>query len=157
MLRVVPALLRLERSHCCIPAERPWGATSAFSYTAQPSSDGLDLGLVTDLQMSLPAETALECASSFYKYGAALFWKAQDESDILGNQVQAAAARKDAAAQSQAAQQSGEEEDSEEDEEEEEETDGELGELAHCRCCCVWPLCMEQTLVVRHPKSRHWR
>ena len=88
---------------------------------------------MTDLQNFLPAETALECAPSFYKYGAALFWKAQDESDILGNQVQAAAARKDAAAQQPAAQQDAEEEDSEEDEEEEEETDGELGEQARCR------------------------
>ena len=92
-------------------AETPWGATPACTCTVQPSCDGLDLGLVTDLQMSLPAETALECASSFYKYGAALFWKAQDESDILGNQVQAAAARKDAAAQKHAAQQDVEEED----------------------------------------------
>lgn len=82
------------------------------------------LGRALQLRTEVWGETALECASSFYKYGAALFWKAQDESDILGNQVQAAAARKDAAAQSQAAQQSGEEEDSEEDEEEEEETDG---------------------------------
>ena len=102
----------------------------------RPSSDGRDVGLAADLQMSVPAETALECASSFYKYGAALFWKAQDESDILGNQVQAAAARKDAAAQKHAGQQDVDEEDSEEDEDEEEETDGESIDLAGCRLQC---------------------
>ena len=140
--------LGLNEFHRCTPAQRPWGASPASTCTVQPSSDGPDWSLLANLQMSLPAETALECASSFYEYGAALFWKAQDESDILGNQVQAAAARKDAAAQQQAAQQDAEEEDAEEDEEEEEETDGEWGGRARCRLL----LCQAS----RAWKSRHW-
>ena len=41
------------------------------------------------------AELALEVAPIYFKYGSCLFYKAQDEADILGDQGQSAASKRD--------------------------------------------------------------
>lgn len=38
------------------------------------------------------ADTDIRCASTYFRYGAALFYKAQDEQDVFGAPLQAAAA-----------------------------------------------------------------
>ena len=38
------------------------------------------------------AEVHVKCASTYFRYGAALFYKAQDEQDVFGAPLQAAAA-----------------------------------------------------------------
>ncbi len=41
------------------------------------------------------AELSLECASCYHRYGEALFYKAQEESDVFGAPIQQAAQEKD--------------------------------------------------------------
>lgn len=41
------------------------------------------------------AELAQECASSYHRYGEALFYKAQEESDVFGAPIQQAAIDKE--------------------------------------------------------------
>lgn len=38
------------------------------------------------------ADVDIQCASTYFRYGAALFYKAQDEQDVFGAPLQAAAA-----------------------------------------------------------------
>ena len=80
---------------------------------------------------SLLAETAchiadvdIRCASTYYRYGAALFYKAQDEQDVFGASLQAAAADTAEAAEAE---------------------DEESGSCKPLRCmytCTTPPLCM---------------
>ncbi len=42
------------------------------------------------------ADQAAECGSAYYRYGAALFYKAQDEADVFGDNLQGAAEQHDA-------------------------------------------------------------
>ncbi len=42
------------------------------------------------------AEQAPECGSAYWRYGAALFYKAQDENDVFGDNLQDAAEQHDA-------------------------------------------------------------
>lgn len=42
------------------------------------------------------AGQAAECGSAYYRYGAALFYKAQDEADVFGGNLQDAAEKHDA-------------------------------------------------------------
>lgn len=46
-----------------------------------------------------PAEMALECASAYYRYGCALFYKAQQDNDVLGAPLRQAADEREAAAE----------------------------------------------------------
>jgi len=48
--------------------------------------------------MHCPADVDVKCASTYFRYGAALFYKAQDEQDVFGSTLQAAAAHEDAEA-----------------------------------------------------------
>ncbi len=41
---------------------------------------------------------ALECASAYYRYGSALFYKAQQDNDVLGAPLRQAADEREAAA-----------------------------------------------------------
>ena len=47
------------------------------------------------LDAPLPAAHAEECGSVYWRYGAALFYKAQDESDVFSDQLQGAATQHD--------------------------------------------------------------
>lgn len=38
----------------------------------------------------------IKCASTYFRYGAALFYKAQDEQDVFGSSLQAATAHEEA-------------------------------------------------------------
>jgi hypothetical protein len=53
-----------------------------------------------DLPMTLSyfADVDIKCASTYFQYGAALFYKAQDEQDVFGSTLQAATAHEDAEA-----------------------------------------------------------
>ena len=42
---------------------------------------------------------ALECASAYYRYGCALFYKAQQDNDVLGAPLRQAADEREAAAE----------------------------------------------------------
>lgn len=42
------------------------------------------------------ADVNIKCASTYFRYGAALFYKAQDEQDVFGSSLQAAAAHEEA-------------------------------------------------------------
>ena len=42
------------------------------------------------------ADQAAECGGAYYRYGAALFYKAQDEADVFGDNLQDAAEKHDA-------------------------------------------------------------
>lgn len=42
------------------------------------------------------ADVNIKCASTYFRYGAALFYKAQDEQDVFGSSLQAATAHEDA-------------------------------------------------------------
>ena len=42
------------------------------------------------------ADVDIKCASTYFRYGAALFYKAQDEQDVFGSTLQAAAANDEA-------------------------------------------------------------
>lgn len=42
------------------------------------------------------ADQAPECGGAYYRYGAALFYKAQDEADVFGDNLQDAAEKHDA-------------------------------------------------------------
>ena len=44
------------------------------------------------------ADVDVRCASTYFRYGAALFYKAQDEQDVFGCSLQAATAHEDAEA-----------------------------------------------------------
>jgi len=44
------------------------------------------------------ADVDIKCASTYFRYGAALFYKAQDEQDVFGSTLQAATAHEDAEA-----------------------------------------------------------
>jgi len=44
------------------------------------------------------AEMALECASAYYRYGSALFYRAQQDNDVLGVPLRQAADEREAAA-----------------------------------------------------------
>lgn len=46
---------------------------------------------------------ALECASAYYRYGSALFYKAQQDNDVLGAPLRQAADDHEAAAERDAA------------------------------------------------------
>lgn len=48
--------------------------------------------------LSTCADVDIKCASTYFRYGAALFYKAQDEQDVFGATLQAAAAHEDAEA-----------------------------------------------------------
>ena len=50
-----------------------------------------------DLPMTLSylADVDIRCASTYFRYGAALFYKAQDEQDVFGSTLQAATAHED--------------------------------------------------------------
>jgi HAT1-interacting factor 1 len=61
------------------------------------------LARALEVRTEVYGDEALECASSYYKYGCALFYKAQDENTVFGKQVQAAADAKDGAAKAAAA------------------------------------------------------
>ncbi|KAK9827868.1 hypothetical protein WJX74_006810 [Apatococcus lobatus] len=50
------------------------------------------LGEALELHIDLHGDTALGCASSYHHYGAALFAKAQEESDVLGTSIRETAA-----------------------------------------------------------------
>ena len=41
------------------------------------------------------ADVDIRCASTYFRYGAALFYKAQDEQDVFGASLQAATANED--------------------------------------------------------------
>ena len=45
--------------------------------------------------LSVCADVDIRCASTYFRYGAALFYKAQDEQDVFGATLQAAAAHED--------------------------------------------------------------
>ena len=53
-----------------------------------------------DLPMTLSylADVDIQWASTYFRYGAALFYKAQDEQDVFGSTLQAATACEDAEA-----------------------------------------------------------
>lgn len=42
------------------------------------------------------ADVNIKCASTYFRYGAALFYKAQDEQDVFGSSFQAATAHDEA-------------------------------------------------------------
>ena len=42
------------------------------------------------------ADVNIKCASTYFRYGAALFYKAQDEQDVFGSSLQAATAHDEA-------------------------------------------------------------
>ena len=44
------------------------------------------------------ADVDVRCASTYFRYGAALFYKAQDEQDVFGSSLQAATTHEDAEA-----------------------------------------------------------
>ena len=75
------------------------------------------LAKALELKTAVHGEEAVACAPAYYKYGCALFYKAQDENTVFGKQAQAQADAKDEAAKKAAA---GSEEDAEDVEEEEE-------------------------------------
>jgi len=50
------------------------------------------------MTLSYLADVDLKCASTYFRYGAALFYKAQDEQDVFGSTLQAATAHEDAEA-----------------------------------------------------------
>ena len=74
------------------------------------------LAKALELKTAVHGEEAVACAPAYYKYGCALFYKAQDENTVFGKQAQAQADAKDEAAKKAAA---GSEEDAEDVEEEE--------------------------------------
>mmetsp|Transcript_14653 Transcript_14653/g.41191 ORF Transcript_14653/g.41191 Transcript_14653/m.41191 type:complete len:410 (+) Transcript_14653:151-1380(+) len=51
-----------------------------------------------EIRTGMYGELALECAPVYFKYGSCLFYKAQDEVDFLGEQMQSAADQRDGAA-----------------------------------------------------------
>ena len=76
--------------------------------------------LPDDIHIVQPSNTAfscadvdIKCASTYFRYGAALFYKAQDEQDVFGAPLQAAAADTAEAAEAE---------------------DDESGELQTCTC-----------------------
>ena len=40
-------------------------------------------------------ETAEECGTAYYRYGAALFYRAQEEQDVFGDDMRSAAQERD--------------------------------------------------------------
>lgn len=56
------------------------------------------LAKALELKTKAHGEEAVECAPAYYKYGCALFYKAQDENTVFGKQAQAQADAKDEAA-----------------------------------------------------------
>ena len=53
------------------------------------------LARALELKVTVHGEQAIECAAAYYKYGCALFYKAQDENTVFGKQAQAQADAKD--------------------------------------------------------------
>jgi HAT1-interacting factor 1 len=53
------------------------------------------LARALELKTTLHGEQAIECAASYFRYGCALFYKAQDENTVFGKQAQAQASAKD--------------------------------------------------------------
>lgn len=53
------------------------------------------LARALELKVTVHGEQAVECAAAYYKYGCALFYKAQDENTVFGKQAQAQADAKD--------------------------------------------------------------
>lgn len=51
------------------------------------------LHFIHDLEL---ADINIKCASTYFRYGAALFYKAQDEQDVFGSSLQAATAQEEA-------------------------------------------------------------
>ena len=51
------------------------------------------LRFIHDLEL---ADINIKCASTYFRYGAALFYKAQDEQDVFGSSLQAATAQEEA-------------------------------------------------------------
>lgn len=49
------------------------------------------LARALELKTTLHGEQAIECAASYFRYGCALFYKAQDENTVFGKQAQAQA------------------------------------------------------------------
>ena len=79
------------------------------------------LARALQLRSEVYGEEAIESASAYYKYGCALFYKAQDENTVFGKQAQAAADNKDGV---KAAAEDDEGEDCDDGEDEEEEGEG---------------------------------
>ena len=52
--------------------------------------------------VAVSAEDALECASAYYRYGMALFCRAQEESDVFGAPLQSAVAAQEQGAAGEA-------------------------------------------------------
>ena len=52
--------------------------------------------MLAPMSDALLADQAPECGSAYYRYGAALFYKAQDEADVFGDNLQGAAEAHDA-------------------------------------------------------------
>ena len=53
------------------------------------------LARALEIRSALYGEQDIKTASAYYKYGCALFYKAQDENTVFGKQAQAAADAKD--------------------------------------------------------------
>lgn len=59
--------------------------------------DAVDLfGKCLETRVAIHGGQAAECGSAYYRYGAALFYKAQDEADVFGGNLQDAAEKHDA-------------------------------------------------------------
>ncbi|GAQ81363.1 hypothetical protein KFL_000780250 [Klebsormidium nitens] len=88
------------------------------------------LGEALSLRVDHFGELAPECATAYYKYGCALFWKAQQETDVLGEPMtkikQQAAEKADPSGKGKAHTEEDEEEEAEGEGGEEEESDMEL-------------------------------
>ena len=58
---------------------------------------------MNDCKPLVYGDTHIKCAESYYKYGCALFYKAQDENTVFGAKGQAAAEARDGANKAAAA------------------------------------------------------
>ena len=74
------------------------------------------LARALELKVTVHGEQAIECAAAYYKYGCALFYKAQDENTVFGKQAQAQADAKDDAKRKAEASDEGEACDDDQDE-----------------------------------------
>ena len=74
------------------------------------------LARALELKVTVHGEQAIECAAAYYRYGCALFYKAQDENTVFGKQAQAQADAKDDAKRKAEAADEGEACDDDEDE-----------------------------------------
>ena len=74
------------------------------------------LARALELKVTVHGEQAIECAAAYYKYGCALFYKAQDENTVFGKQAQVQADAKDDAKRKAEASDEGEACDDDQDE-----------------------------------------